>query len=305
MGLRKEGTEIYAEMLRTDGAYTAGQFVNAGEALIEAKSWDLANQAFEKAKQKAGTNSMITVARAHIGQAKALFKRKAYAEARDSLDQFLEDEKMAKMSIAVDAHRLMIEVASEQGRTEKDDDARAKHFAKAIGSVKKMRNYWKNKPQWEQDTITLMSAEVKLRQMAAEEAMDLGEAAAESGKSAASTLLSFLQSHRPDENHPFDKMEPGEVANLERCYTMVVPTYSKLGSEFAGDVLKYGEEYMDMFPNGKARTEIQNCINQAKAEGAKASDASAAPAAPEAPAAEGPAAPAAEAAAPAEAEPEE
>ena len=310
MGLRKEGTEIYAEMLRTDGAYTAGQFVNAGEALIEAKSWDLANQAFDKAKQKAGTNSMITVARAHIGQAKALFKRKAYAEARDSLDQFLEDEKMAKMSIAVDAHRLMIEVASEQGRTEKDNDARAKHFAKAIGSVKKMRNYWKNKPQWEQDTITLMSAEVKLRQMAAEEAMDLGEAASESGKSAASTLLSFLQSHRPDENHPFDKMEPGEIANLERCYTMMVPTYAKLGSEFAGDVLKYGAEYMEMFPNGKARTEIQNCVNQAKAEGAKASDASAAPAAPEAPAAEEPAAeetsaPAAEAAPATEAQPEE
>ena len=296
MGLKKEGTEIYAEMLRTDGAYTAGQFVNAGEALIEAKSWDLANQAFEKAKQKAGTNSLITVARAHIGQAKALFKRKAYAEARDALDQFLEDEKMAKMSIAVDAHRLMIEVASEQGRTEKDGDARAKHFAKAIGSVKKMRNYWKNKPQWEQDTITLMSAEVKLRQMAAEEAMDLKEAAVESGKSAASTLLSFLQSHRPDENHPFDKMEPGEVTNLERCYTMMVPTYAKLGSEFAGDVMKYGEEYMEMFPNGKARTEIQNCVNQAKAEGARASDAPSAPAAaaPEAPSA-GEAAPAAEA----------
>ena len=211
------------------------------------------------------------------------------------------------MSIAVDAHQLMIEVASEQGRTEKDNDARAKHFAKAIGSVKKMRNYWKNKPQWEQDTITLMSAEVKLRQMSAEEAMDLGEAAAESGKSAASTLLSFLQSHRPDENHPFDKMEPGEVANLERCYTMMVPTYSKLGSEFAGDVLKYGEEYINMFPNGKARTEIQNCMNQAKAEGAKGvseekpaeAPAEEAPAGEAAPAAEAPAAEAAAEEAPA------
>ena len=293
MGLRKEGTEIYAEMLRTDGAYTAGQFVNAGEALIEARSWDLANQAFEKAKHKAGTNSLVTVARAHIGQAKALFKRKAYAEARDALDQFLDDEKMSKMAIAVDAHRLMIEVASEQGRTEKDADARAKHFGKAIGSVKKLRNYWKNKPQWEQDTVSLMSAEVKLRQMAAEEAMDLKDAAIESGKSAASSLLSFLQTHCPNEEHPLDKMVPGEIANLERCYTMMVPTYSKLGPDFAEDVMKFGQEYLDMFPNGKARTEIQNCMNQAKAEGAKGS-ASAAPAAEAAPAE----APAAEAAAP-------
>ena len=297
MGLRKEGTEIYAEMLRTDGAYTAGQFVNAGEALIEAKSWDLANQAFEKAKQKAGTNSLITVARAHIGQAKALYKRKAYAEARDSLDQFLDDEKMSRMSIAVDAHRLMIDIASEQGRTEKDADLRAKHFGKAIASVKKLRNYWKNKPQWEQDTITLMSAEIKLRQMAAEEAMDLKDAAIESGKRAAADLLSFLQSRCPNEEHPFDKMLPGEVANLERCYSMMIPTYSKLGSEFAEDVMKYGQEYMELFPNGKARTEIQNCMNQAKAEGAKGVSEEK-PAAAETPAAEAPAgetAPAAEA----------
>ncbi len=266
MGMKKEGTEIYAEMLRTDGAYTAWQFVNAGEALIEAKSWDLANQAFEKAKAKAGTNSLYTVAKSNIGQAKALFKRKAYVEARDALDQFLEDEKMAKMSIAVEAHRLMTEVASEQGKTEKDATLRGKHFAKAIGSVKKLRNYWKSKPQWEQDSLDLVSAEVKLTQMEAENAMGLKEEALDSGKSAATTLLGFLQSHRPDDAHPFDKMQPGEVANLERCYGMMIPIYSKLGAEFANDVMKYGQEYMDLFPNGKARTEIMNCMNQAKAE---------------------------------------
>ena len=314
MGLRKEGTEIYAEMLRTDGAYTAGQFVNAGEALIEAKSWDLANDAFEKAVHKAGTNSYQTVARARIGQAKALYKRKAYVEARDALDHFLDDEKMSKMAIAVDATRLLIEVASEQGRTEKDNDLRAKHFGKAIGAVKRLRNYWKNKPQWELDSVDLMSAEVKLRQMSAEETMGLKEEAIESGKKAAATLLGFLQSHGVDENHPVDKLTPGDLANLERCYSMMVPLYSKLGSEYANDVAKYGQEYLDLFPNGKARTEIQNAMNQAKAEGAKipaaaekapaaeapaeaapAAEAPAAEAAPAAPAAEAPAAaPAAE-----------
>ncbi|MBQ2345751.1 MAG: hypothetical protein II391_00170, partial [Kiritimatiellae bacterium] len=113
-------------------------------------------------------------------------------------------------------------------------------------------------------------------------------------------LLSFLQSRCPNEEHPFDKMVPGEVANLERCYTMMVPTYSKLGSEFAEDVMKYGPEYMELFPNGKARTEIQNCMNQAKAEGAKgvSEEKPAEAPAEEAPAAEAPAeeaAPAAEA----------
>ena len=269
MGLRKEGTEIYAGMLRTDGAYTAGQFVNAGEALIEAKSWDLANDAFEKAVHKAGTNAYQTVARARIGQAKALYRRRAYAEARDAIDQFLDNERMSKMSIAVDAYRLLVEIASEQGRTEKDAGLRGKHFGAAIGAVKKLRNYWKNKPQWEQDSVDLMSAEVKLRQMAAEEAMGLRDEASESGKKAAATLLAFLQSHGVDESHPADKMSAGELGNLERCYAMVVPLYSKLGSEFADNVAKYGQEYLDLFPNGKARTDVQNAMNQAKAEGAK------------------------------------
>ena len=267
MGMKKEGTEIYAEMLRTDGAYSAWQFVNAGEALIEAKSWSLANDAFEKAIHKAGTNQLLVVARARLGEAMSLYKQKAYVQARDALDQFLDDEKMSKMSIAVDAHRLMIEVASEQGRTEKETELRAKHFGKAIGSVKKLRNYWKNKPQWEQDSVDLMSADVKLRQMAAEEAMGL------------KTLLGFLQSHCVDENHPADKMTPGELGNLERCYATLVPLCATLGSDFADNVLKFGQEYLDLFPNGKARIDVQNAMNQAKTAGGKVAAPTAAPAA--------------------------
>ena len=310
MGMKKEGTEIYAEMLRTDGAYSAWQFVNAGEALIEAKSWSLANDAFEKAIHKAGTNQLLTVARARLGEAKSLYKQKMYVQARDALDQFLDDPKMSKMSIAVDAHQLMIEVASEQGRTEKDSDLRSKHFGKAIGSVKKLRNYWKNKPQWEQDSVDLMSADVKLRQMAAEEAMGLKEEAEQSGRTAASTLLGFLQSHCVDENHPADKMTPGELGNLERCYATLVPLCATLGSDFADNVLKFGQEYLDLFPNGKARIDVQNAMNQAKTAGGKVAAPTAAPAADTAPAAEPAAeapaeAPAAEAPAaePAEAEP--
>ena len=36
--------------------------------------------------------------------------------------------------------------------------------------------------------------------------------------------------------------------------------------EFAARVVKYGETYLDIYPNGKAKTAVQNAINQAKAE---------------------------------------
>ena len=266
MGLKKEGAEIYGEMLRTDGAYTAQQFVNAGEALIEAKSWDLANQAFEKATRLAGTNSAVTVAKARLGQAKSSWKQGSLAEAREALDLFLADPKMSKMLIAADANFMLVEVASEQGRTEKDATMRGKYFGAAIGALKKVRQYWSKKPQWEQDQLDLLSGDVLVNRMKAEEAMGLKEEAKETCGRAASTFQVFLQAHGVTPEHPLDKMEPGEVDNLERAYATMVPLFSKLGADQADRVMKFGQEYLDLFPNGKNRTEVANCMNQAKAD---------------------------------------
>lgn len=265
MGMKKEGTEIYAEMLRVDGAYNANHFVNAGEALIDAQAWDLANQAFEKAIAKAGTNQVSSAAKARIGQAKSLYRQKRYVESRDALDLFLADQKMSKLGIAEEAYLLIIEVASEQGRTEKDAGVRAKDFGAAIGAVKKMRAYWGKKEQWEQDSLDLMSADVTIRKMKAEEAMGLKEEALETCARAAAQLQSFLQARAVSADHPADKMSAGELKNLERCYATMIPLFSKMGADQADRVIKFGKEYLDLFPNGKAKTEIVNCINQAQA----------------------------------------
>ena len=268
MGMVKEGTAIYAEMLRLDGAYTAGQFVNAGEALINARDWSLANQAFDKAIAKAGTNQMTTVARARIGLAKALYKQKNYVEAMESLDLFMKDDKMSRLSIAADANLLLVDVASEVGRVEKDDKLRKKYYGTAYGAIKKLKVYWKSKPQHEQDAIDLMTGDVILSRIRAEEAMGLKEQAEKSCESAAALYQGFIQSHGVSEDHPADKMSPGELANLERCYSAMVPVYAKLGPDRADFVLKYGQQYLDLFPNGRARTEIQNCMNTARTNGA-------------------------------------
>ena len=266
MGMKKEGAEIYGEMLRTDGAYTAGQFVNAGEALIEAKSWDLANQAFEKAIRLAGTNSVTTVAKARLGQARSSWKQGSLAEAREALDLFLADAKMSKMAIAADANFMLVEVASDQGRTEKDATMRGKHFGAAIGALKKVRQYWAKKPQWEQDQLDLLSGDVLVNRMKAEDAMGLKDDAKETCGKAAAVFQVFIQAHGPTDEHPVDKMEAGELANLERAYATMIPLFTRLGAEQADRVMKFGQEYLDLFPNGKARTEVSNCMNQAKAD---------------------------------------
>ena len=46
----------------------------------------------------------------------------------------------------------------------------------------------------------------------------------------------------------------------------MIPLFSRLGAEQADRVMKFGQEYLDLFPNGKARTEVENCMNKAKAD---------------------------------------
>ena len=67
-------------------------------------------------------------------------------------------------------------------------------------------------------------------------------------------------------------MTPQQLKNLERCYATALPLMAKLLSrqedkkEFAQKMVEYGDTYLDIFPNGKAKTAVQNAINQAKAE---------------------------------------
>ena len=143
---------------------------------------------------------------------------------------------------------------------------RGKYFGAAIGALKKVRQYWTKKPAWEQDQLDLLSGDVLVDRMKAEESMGLKEEAKETCGRAASTFQVFLQAHGVTDQHPLDKMEPGEVANLERAYATLVPLFSKLGAEQADRVMKFGQEYLDLFPNGRARTEVANCMNQAKAD---------------------------------------
>ena len=188
------------------------------------------------------------------------------------LDAFLQDGRMSRLAIAADANLLLAEAAAEQGSTEKDDTLRAKHFGAAIAAIKKLRGYWRKKPQWEQDALDLMSADIRVKRMNAERDMGLDDRAAETRELTAAGLKAFLQARRPNAEHPFEKMSDGEKANLERAYETLLPLLSDMGDAQAPDVLLFGQEYMRYFPEGKARTEIQNSINKAKAAGSASAE---------------------------------
>ena len=263
MGLRAEGVKQYKQMLETTGGkYTAGQFLAAGNALEEAKEWDVALEAYAKAIGLAGDQTNI-LAMATLGQAKANVGAKRYAEAHEILERLI--EKFGKTQLVIDAYEMMIEVASEEGRVEKNDDLRRKFFNQAVTSVKKLRGYRQN-DQNALDLLALRSADILVRKMEAEEAMQLTEQAKETCGLAAAAFQGFLMGHEPTDEHPAKDMTPAQLANLERCYATVLPLMAKLGKEQNEDILRYGETYKKLFPNGKHLTVVQNAMNQAEAD---------------------------------------
>ncbi len=149
MGLPKDGAAVYRKMLEAEnGKYTAGQFLQAGLALLEAEQWQDAADAYTKVTEMAAslTNSAVYLAPALMGQARAAVglahatkAANKYAEARQRLDEFI--EKYGKSAAVTNAYDMLVDVSTEMGRSERDDTLRAHAFNGAFGALKKLRPY--------------------------------------------------------------------------------------------------------------------------------------------------------------------
>ena len=268
MGRKNEAVEQYEQMLKTAGNYTAAQFIAAGDALVGYKAYDTAQMLYQKAPElaKGKPNETAILSRAQLGEAKALFGAGRNAEAHEALDKFI--EKNPRSAFVVDAYQMLAKVASEEGRRERDNNLRKKYFNAAVGAVKKVRQF---RPEME-DEMMLESSDVLVRKMEAEETMQLKAEAEETLRLAVGGYQAFLAAHQPDDEHPVSKMTPKQLKNLERCYATALPLMAKIlprmedKKAFAEKIVQTGETYLDIFPNGKAKTTVQNAINQAKAE---------------------------------------
>lgn len=289
----KESSRIYGDMIRSENSnYHANDFVLAGESLIEAEDWKLAQEAFDKAIDKAGTNFMTVVARATIGKAKALKEKGEYLSALADIDKYFENKRLAAMGISTNACMLAIEIGLKQGKTERDPQIRDSYYAAANASLARLKNYWAKEPQWRRDTIDIMSADAHLAQAASEESKgDQKKAATIRGKVAVS-LYSFINARKPVEALPepvegeqqpkkagktLDQFTAEELAILEEAYTKIVPTLLTQGSKQAQRTIQFGNEYLKYFPNGSNIDLIRRCINEAEALGGKAESADAQP----------------------------
>jgi len=258
MGLVGEGVAKYREMFATKAKYSDTQFMDAAKALEGSREFDLALQGYENVL--AMTKDKGLTAMAKLGRASALTGQKRFTDAFALLKEFTKE--YAQLEIVVDANLLLVEVASEVGKTEKDNDARKSYFNAAVEALQMVKRYKEaqvklGKPlkhPAELKELDLMAGEVLVRKMQAEKALGLTDQAVQTRGHAIVAFTGIVVS-----------IDPSNVALanvLEKAYYNSLPLMVE--HKVFEDVIADGENYLKQFPNGKYRTDVQNWVNQAK-----------------------------------------
>ena len=279
MGLVQEGLKQYAEMVRTDGKYTATQFLQAGDAMLESggkDAYDTAITAYDKSVQLANnaTNLLSVIGRARIGKARALVGANRLVEAQELLNAFMEDKNLNRTTLVLEANMMLIETSSKAGEKEKDDATRERYFTEALKGLSKAQQRVKGDVQKEKE-LHLLGGDILVRRLNAELAMGLKEQAELTRGNAIGSYRGYLMGNEPNEQHPASEMKPWELANLEHAYSAVLPLLAeavptvkdKEARQGLVDVVnQYGASYLELFPEGKHRTEVQNAVALAAAQ---------------------------------------
>ena len=267
MGLRGEGVAKYRQMFAAGGKYTDREFLKAGEALENAREYDMAIQAYDKAASV--TKEVSYKARAAIGRARSLYGLKRYTDAHKAIDSFLQDKALSKTQQLVDANLLLVDVASEEGKTEKNDKVRVSLFNNAVDALMTVRAYRRPRdekgkelpaakwtvPQRVADAeLRLKSAEVVLRRLDAENKMGLKEQAAKTRGEAIVALQGMLMS--------LNTQDSALAPVVEKVSFDCIPLL--LDHKKNKDAEEDCQTYLRLFPDGKYKNDVQTWLNQAK-----------------------------------------
>ena len=277
-----ESSRIYADMIRaTKSNYKAHDYLLAGESLIEAKNWTLAEEAFDRVVDIASkTNNLTTlIARGTIGKIEVKNAKGDYAGALVEIDSFLENKRFASMQIGTNVCIMASQIAKKYGDPE--------GYKTANKALEQLARYWKSAPVWQNDYVKLMSADMNLAQADENERKGDKKSAYSMRGKVASSLYGLIDARKPRENRDanaesatpakpaatsgektLEEFLPKELEVLEKAYGILIPALMKLENKQLEDVKTYGEQYLKYFPEGPNAVNIRRIMDDAAKESA-------------------------------------
>ena len=249
-GYSEEGRDQYRKMFGADkGNYTPLQYYEAGLALLEARDFELALEAFGNATRDENTALQMEVL---YGRAQALFGQQKYEDARAVLLEF--EKRYGNTERILDAWFLLVEVHSLIGEQEKDSKKRTESFNAGVNILRKIAVYLKT-PVGRAQT-DLAAARLLVRRMKAEETAGLEADARKTAGLAAQGYIALIALPPNDEKFAsflHDSYREGIDILLNKTKT----------PDFA---LEYADQYLKTFPEGRHAATIRNLRNQALAQ---------------------------------------
>ena len=136
MGEKGKAVEVYGDMLKNPGQFTAQQFLRAGRALFEAKAFATASKLFAEARKS--TEVPVWQA-ATLGYAQSLASDGQNGEAVTVMEDFL--KKYQKSGYIVEVNLTLSRCYAEIAKKETDAQKSKANFDKALAAMSKVRQY--------------------------------------------------------------------------------------------------------------------------------------------------------------------
>jgi tetratricopeptide (TPR) repeat protein len=248
LGKRERAVEIFKEMFKGEGQYSAGQILTAGNELLKAGENEIALEAFEKALAKVGKEPKL-LEPALVGKGRALVGVGKYDEAIKTIDEML--KQFPKSGYAIDANAAKSRAYSELAMREQDATKRFDLFNDSVKAMKQCLLFTKEGPK--RMELNLAVARILVQKAKSEEQFGNKDKAKDYLGQAVAAYQTMLMGNLDDVS---------VQSSLEQAFYESMPLVIQL--EDWATAVEDGDRYLQTFKNGKYISEIRSMRTQAR-----------------------------------------
>lgn len=254
LGKRVEAVRAFKEMFEQAGTkYTAGNMMTAANELLKADEYEIAADAFTRVlgMVKDPIKEQAVYESALIGRAKSYVGMKKMADAMTDLEKLL--QQFPKTGYTIEVHLLLSKACASVASEQSDEIKRIETFNKSVKALNRAIKFMKADSE-DRLRSAVDAARVSVLKARAEERFGDKAKTKDYLMEAIGSYQSILL--MTDLNKP--EFRPHIETTFYECVPLMVET--KRYQEVANDV----DKYLELFPTGKWRVEMQSWRNKAQ-----------------------------------------